>query len=89
MRLANFKIRSRLGFGFSLVVIMSAIIGFIALRNFDILWAQTDSLYKHPLVVSKANRDIRTDIMASTQGKGTTITLTFPNPNKINNQTPR
>ncbi|NOY05347.1 MAG: response regulator [Chlorobi bacterium] len=64
MKLTNLKIGTRLILGFSAVVLMTALVGLTSLRELQILWQSTEGLYQHPLAVSQAVRDIRSNIFA-------------------------
>ncbi|MFQ5631922.1 MAG: PAS domain S-box protein, partial [bacterium] len=64
MKIGNLKIGTRLVLGFSTVVIMTAIVGLINFQQIENLWDNTESMYRHPLVVSNAVRDIRANIIA-------------------------
>jgi len=64
MKLTNLKIGTRLILGFSAVVLMIALVGFTSLGELRLLWQSTKGLYNHPLAVSQAVRDIRSNIIA-------------------------
>ncbi len=64
MRLKNTKIGYRLVLGFGMVIIITILIGLIANININRMWLITENMYKHPFTVSKAVRDIRTNIIA-------------------------
>ncbi len=64
MKIRNLKIGVRLGLGFGLVVLMTAIDGFIDINEIENVLDNTGKMYRHPLVVSNAVRDIRANIMA-------------------------
>lgn len=58
------KIGYKLAFGFGLILFISTVIGIVANNNINKMWRITENMYQHPLVVSKAVRDIRTNIVA-------------------------
>ena len=58
----NFKIGHRLGIGFGIVILMTAIMGVSALYQLQTLAGLTEQIYLHPFVVSNAVRDIKANI---------------------------
>ena len=62
--LANVKIGVRLGAGFALVLLLTAILGSVSINSLRTLAEQTTKLYRHPFTVSNATRTIATDILA-------------------------
>ena len=64
MNLRNLKIRNRLIIGFSIIIILSGLIGFISLRNFQKSSDDLEQMYLHPFTVSNAVRDINTNIIS-------------------------
>ncbi len=64
MKIGNFKIGWRLGTGFFLVIILAITSGFISINAMEKLAGITTDMYNHPLAVSNAVRDIRTNIIA-------------------------
>lgn len=64
MKLGNLKIGVRLGGGFALVVIFTLIVGSIAITGMLQLADLTAKMYRHPLTVSNAVRDIKANIIA-------------------------
>ncbi|KAF0110507.1 MAG: methyl-accepting chemotaxis protein [Rhodospirillaceae bacterium] len=62
--LVNVKIGVRLGAGFALVLLLTAILGSISINSLRTLAEQTTNLYRHPFTVSNAARTIATDILA-------------------------
>lgn len=62
MRIGHFKIGIRLSIGFMLVILMTLVVGSMALRQMGVLAGLVDKMYKHPLTVGYAMRDIRSEI---------------------------
>ena len=62
--LGKIKIGTRLGLGFGVVVVLTLIMGFVSLSKMDKLANLTTKMYRHPLAVSNAMRDIRADVIA-------------------------
>ena len=60
----NLKIGIRLAIGFSSVLILTIIVGVIAIIEMQNLAENIIQMYKHPFAVSNAVRDIRADIIA-------------------------
>jgi len=58
------KIGARLGYGFGIVVVLTIVLGITAIVKMNSLADITAKMYNHPLAVSNAVRDIRTDIAA-------------------------
>jgi PAS domain S-box-containing protein len=56
--LKNIRFRTRLLIGFSVVIIFSIIISIIVIVQFNKVHLNTELIYKHPLAVSNAVRDI-------------------------------
>jgi len=64
MRIANLKIGTRLSIGFAAVLILTTVLGVTAIYEMRHLEEDIVILHKHPLTVSNAVRDIRTNIVA-------------------------
>ncbi len=64
MKIGNFKIGLRLGIGFGIVVIIPAIVGIHSIFEMRTLADLTAKMYRYPLTVSNAVRDIRANINA-------------------------
>jgi len=62
--LANMKIGARLGAGFALVLLLTAILRSVSINSLRTLDDQTTKLHRHPFTVSNAARTIATDILA-------------------------
>ena len=62
--LGRFKIGQRLGGGFALVIVLTLIMGGIALNAMGTLSELTVKLYRHPLTVSNAVLQVNADIIA-------------------------
>ena len=62
MKIKNFKIGWRLGAGFGIVVIITALVGILALFQMQALAEFTTKMYRHPLAVSNAVNNIRANI---------------------------
>lgn len=60
----HLKIGSRLGCGFGIVLVLTNLLGITAIIQMNMLANLTAKMYNHPLVVSNAVRDIRTNIVA-------------------------
>ncbi len=67
-KLGNFKIGTRLLIGFSIVLLFTFIVGFLAIGKLQVLAGLTDKLYRHPYTVSTATRDIKANL-ASIQSR--------------------
>jgi signal transduction histidine kinase/DNA-binding response OmpR family regulator/HAMP domain-containing protein len=63
-KMKNLKIGIRLAIGFASVLILTIIVGVIAIIEMQNLAENIVQMYKHPLAVSNAVRDIRADIIA-------------------------
>ena len=57
-------IGARLGFGFAIVVVLTMVLGIVAIVGMNSLADVTIKMHDHPLAVSNAVRDIRVNIMA-------------------------
>jgi len=67
MKFRNMKISHRLLLGFGLIIFITGIFELFAVSNINKMWQSTENMYLHPLTVStvsKAVRDIRTNIVA-------------------------
>jgi len=64
MKLGNMKIGTRLHGGFGLVVIFAVAMGVIAIFGMLKLANLTSKMYRHPLAVSNAVRDVKANINA-------------------------
>lgn len=64
MAIQDLKISSQLRIGLGLILIFVLLLGLLMLRQNDELWLQTRSLYNHPLQVSRAVGELKTDISA-------------------------
>ncbi len=64
MGIRNLNIGVRLALGFAIIVAFSILIGIIALQNISTATKATENMYMHPLTVSNAVRDIKTNIIA-------------------------
>jgi len=62
MKIKNITIGARLFIGFGIIMTLVALMGIAALNQSERLWKITENLYNHPLQVSKATRDIKSDI---------------------------
>ncbi len=62
MKMGNLKIGTRLTIGFVLVILLTAAVGGMALRQMSILAGLVNKMYDHPLTVGYAVRDIRSEI---------------------------
>ena len=64
----NFKIGTRLGLGFGVVLLLTFLVGTLAISRMRTLSGLTDKLYRHPLAVSTAVRDVRANVLAMQRG---------------------
>lgn len=64
----NLKIGTRLSLGFGVVLLLTFVVGTLAISRMRTLSDLTDKLYRHPLAVSTAVRDIRADLLAMQRG---------------------
>lgn len=64
MNLRKLTIKNRLALGFSIILLLLIVIGTFSLRNLNHVTETTENIYKHPLVVSNAVRDIKANIIA-------------------------
>lgn len=62
MKLQNTSIRFRLFAGFGSILILIIFMGFAAFVQSNKVWQFTDDLYNHPLQVSMATRDIKSEV---------------------------
>ena len=62
--LGKLKIGQRLGGGFALVIVLTLIMGGVALNAMGTLSELTVKLYRHPLTVSNAVLQVNADIIA-------------------------
>ncbi len=62
MLLRNFRFRTKLFIGFAIVILFSVVIGIISILQLNKIHSRTELIYKHPLAVSNAVRDINTCI---------------------------
>ncbi len=60
----NIKIGLRLNIGFGIIFFLTFILGMVAINRMDSLALLTTKMYRHPLAVSNAVRDIKADILA-------------------------
>jgi CheY-like chemotaxis protein/signal transduction histidine kinase/CHASE3 domain sensor protein len=63
MNLKNMKIGNRLILGITLILLLVAAMGGVALYQASRLWQSTDDIYNHPLQVARAVRDIKIDVL--------------------------
>lgn len=61
MRFGNFKIRTRLGWGFAIMILFSVIISAITINYMKMLSNLTEKLYRHPFTVSTTALRIEAD----------------------------
>jgi PAS domain S-box-containing protein len=64
MGFKKLRFRTKLYLGFIIVVLFATIIGFVGLKNLNIVHYNIELIYKHPLTVSNAVRDVNTNIYA-------------------------
>ncbi|CAK0751692.1 methyl-accepting chemotaxis protein [uncultured Gammaproteobacteria bacterium] len=64
MRLHNLRIVTRLIVGFGSIIVLTAILGFVALRNMEGLADLTERLHHHPLTVNINGLEARANIIA-------------------------
>jgi signal transduction histidine kinase len=64
VKISNLKILHRLSGGFILVLLLTLIVGIVSMAKMETLADMTVNMYRHPLTVSNAVRDIRADIVA-------------------------
>ena len=61
----NTRISARLGIGFALVLVLTAVIGAFAIRSVTSVAQLTDNLYEHPFAVTKGLLEARVGILRS------------------------
>lgn len=59
----NQKIGDRLRYGFGIIVVLVLVLGVIAIYEMNAVTGFTEELHEHPLKVSNAVRDIRTEVV--------------------------
>ncbi len=59
MNLRNLKVGSRLALGFGMVILLTIVLGTIAIYKMNVLADYTMKMHKHPLAVSNSVRDIK------------------------------
>jgi CheY-like chemotaxis protein/signal transduction histidine kinase len=64
MKLRKINIGTRLILGFGLIVAFAVVVGVFALNNISKATIATENIYNHPLKVSNAVRDIKTNVIA-------------------------
>ena len=62
--LQNLKIGTRLILGFGIILLFVGLFGAMFYIEANRLWQYTDGLYNHPFQVTKATRDIKSDILS-------------------------
>ena len=62
MKLKDMRIRTQLRLGMGLILAFVILLGAVAWIQTDLLWSQTESLYTHPLQVSRAVGQLKADI---------------------------
>jgi CheY-like chemotaxis protein/signal transduction histidine kinase len=62
MKIADFKIGTRLAIGFVVVILLTLVVGAIALRQMNLLAGLVNEMYTHPLTVGYTMREIRSEI---------------------------
>ncbi len=67
-RFKSLKIGTRLSLGFGVVLLLTFLVGTLAISRMRTLSELTDKLYRHPLAVSTAVRDIRANLLAMQRG---------------------
>lgn len=64
MKIRKLNIGLRLSIGFAIIIAFSVVIGLSALRNISSSTVLIQNMYKHPLAVSNAVRDINANVVA-------------------------
>lgn len=64
MRFRDLPIGLQLFLGLGGLLLLVALLGGVAWRQADLLWAETEGLYEHPLQVRRAVGDIKADVLA-------------------------
>ena len=64
MKIRKLNIGLRLSVGFAIIIAFTVVIGIIALRNISNSTVLIQNMYKHPLAVSNAVRDINANVVA-------------------------
>lgn len=76
MKLSNLPVGAQLGLGLGAILIFVALLGVMAWVQADRLWRETQGLYEHPLMVSRAVGEIKADILAMHRGMNDLILAT-------------
>ncbi len=63
MRIKDFTIGTQLRTGLGLILLLVALLGFVAWFQTSSLWEQTDGLYNHPLKVRRAIAELKGDVL--------------------------
>ena len=63
MKLEDMRIRTQLRLGLGLILALAILLGAVAWRQSNLLWSQTESLYSHPLQVTRAVGMLAADIL--------------------------
>ena len=63
-KIKNIRITLRLFTAFTIMVLLTATIGLVGLRQINSVWGNVEDIFEHPLKVSNAVRDIQTEITA-------------------------
>jgi signal transduction histidine kinase/DNA-binding response OmpR family regulator/HAMP domain-containing protein len=64
MKTKNLKIGVRLLLGFGTILVFVLILGGVSYWQSNQLWKHVSNMYEHPLQVSRATRDIKSDVLA-------------------------
>ena len=64
MKLTDLKIGTQLKIGFGIIITLIIFLGVISWRQTDKIAFQANEIYDHPLTVSRAIGELKTDIMA-------------------------
>ena len=66
--LQRLSIGTQLFLGLGIILVMVGLLGVVAWQQADSLWAETQGLYEHPLLVRRAVGEIKADILTMHRG---------------------
>ena len=64
LKMGNYRIGARLNIGFLQVILLTLLVGVVALYQMSALGHLVNELYDHPLTVGYTARDVRGDVYA-------------------------